>query len=58
MLAGLLSRPRPSTGADDLEATLAQVQSDLGELAPKVGNVCDEFSYYDGALEDIYLAAC
>ena len=30
----------------------------LDDLTTKVSNVCDEFSFYEGAFSGIYLAAC
>ena len=34
------------------------VSSDLEDASGKIGAVCDDFAYYEGAFSDIYLAAC
>jgi hypothetical protein len=41
-----------------MRAEVETVSSNLEDASSKVGSVCDEFSYYEGAFSDIYLAAC
>lgn len=42
----------------DVESRLDDVESAVEDVVAKVDAVCEEFALYDGALADIYLAAC
>jgi hypothetical protein len=46
------------SGYTQLESDLEDVEASVQEVADKVESICTEFSYYDGAFSDIYLAAC
>jgi hypothetical protein len=42
----------------DLTGRVDDVETSLQDVADKVDAICSEFSLYDGALADIYIAAC
>lgn len=45
-------------GTSPLEGTVEELQSELADVSGTLSAICDEFSLYDGALFDTYLAAC
>ena len=43
---------------DDLASQLEDASSAVDDVRSDLDDLCDEFSYYSGALQDIWFAAC